>query len=166
VFDQIERDIGIEAFHHDRGNAEGGRSEVRGPEAETEWSGQHAQEHLVVGEASGIGRESMEVEPTVLGVHHALGEPSGSGGGVQEEQTIGIDGAQRSFEIDRCSIGNIGIDDPTIGADDQVALDGRTQVLGIGTDIGRTATMEIGRRDQCVGVGEGEQMGDLSITGS
>ena len=89
-FDEVEGGVGVEALHHQRRAAEDRGGEVGRPQTEPERCRHRPEEHLVVGEGAGPRRQRVEVEPAVLGVHHALGQPGGARGGVEEEEGIGV----------------------------------------------------------------------------
>src|SRR6185437_16841787 len=61
-----------------------------------------------------VDDEAVEVEPAVLGVHHALRQPGGAGGGVEHEQVVGAHGAagQQRPGLGRGGVGNVDPVDP------------------------------------------------------
>ena len=77
---------GVELRQQHAGCAEQGGRDVRGPDPEAERRGQRGEEDVALGEVGGVDREAVEVVPARLVVHHALGQPGGAGGRVQQEE--------------------------------------------------------------------------------
>ena len=63
--------------------------EVRRPQAEAEGGRHGTEEDVVGGERAGLGRQLVEVEPSVLGVQDALGQPRRARSRVDHEQVVG-----------------------------------------------------------------------------
>ena len=84
-----QRPLDVELRRQHRRAAEHAGREVRRPQAEAEGGRHGTEEDVVGGERAGLGRQLVEVEPSVLGVQHALGQPGRARGRVDHEQVVG-----------------------------------------------------------------------------
>ena len=89
TFDGLEGGRDVELLHQDRLRPQHGGGEVTHPQAEPERRRDDDQEDVVLSELRAL---AVEVLPTVLGVHHALGQAGGARRGVDEEELVRAEG--------------------------------------------------------------------------
>ena len=119
------------------------------------------EEDVVTGHVPGVGRDLMEVHPSVLGVHHALGHAGGPGGRVDEEHVVGS-----VRPVGQVTNGGAWIGGLPVGVDHDVMAERATRGLQHRHQFGGRAAAVLRERDQGVGSGEAEEVAQLVVTGA
>ena len=172
--DQAQQGGGVELGHHHGGHPQDGRGVVGGPQAETERGGHRHAEHLVGPQPAVVHRLLVEVEPAVVGLHHALGPPGGPRGGVQQAQLRGSEAALLHGFVE---IGHRGRGRGRLAVEPQVrpladtvhgevGAQGGQRVAEVGHQVARGAAVVPGTGDDGSGPGRGHQVGDFGWSGA
>jgi len=170
LLDEVEGACGVETAADDGGSAEHDRRVVRGPEPETEGGGKERHEDVVRPDVAVAAGDLMEVEPAILEVQHALREPGGARGRVDEREVVGADAAGvevawngwvEGLPVDRDVALGIGLEQGQFDVGD----DRDAEILDLGPEGGGRCPVVVGEGDERRGLGEAEQVGDFATVG-